>query len=548
MNFLTNKKILTGFLMLVLLSCDTGFLDPTNPSSISADEVWQDEKLIEMYVNRLYNDRPGWDYDLFDNISDEARGFRPGSVPDRVCRGDWDEVSNPMAFWAYDAVRRANEFLAKIDNAAIGENIKIRLKGEARFLRAFLYFDMIKRYGGVPLITEPQSLDDDLEVARNTVDEGFKFVMDELDQAIKELPLNAPRGKAGKGAAMALKGRALLFYASPLYNSGNDASRWEAAAQASREVINLGKYALYPTHSTLWLDKGANSESIFEIQYKLPEKQHGLDSKVKPLIIANNAAGISTPLQELVDAFPMKNGKHISESGSGYNPSDPYAGRDNRFYDFVGYNGSKMKGTNSGPPVREITLEIYKGGREYDANPAMQTYNTFTGYFAIKAVNPENTIYMGSGSGSDQPWIEIRYAEVLLNYAEARNESLGDPDETVYQALNEVRKRAGITTDLAAGSLTKNEMRELIRNERYIELCFEHKRYWDLRRWKIAHTHLNGKVFTAVVTTKNANGTFTYEYHPRDAQPMVFTEKMYMMPIPQSEITKNRKMEQNPGW
>ncbi len=549
MNYLNRyKAYLANFLMMSLLSCNTDFLDPTNPSSIAADEVWRDEKLIEMYVNRLYNDRPGWDYELWDNISDEGRGFRPGAVADRISRGDWDEVSNPLGFWAYDAVRRANEFLVKIDEATIEESTKMRLKGEARFLRAFLYFDMVKRYGGVPLLTMPQSLEEDLEVPRNTLDECFTFIVEELDMAIAELPLNIPRGRAGKGAAMALKGRALLYYASPLYNENNDPGRWEKAASASKDVIDLGKYALHANHSTLWLEKGAHSESIFEIQYKLPEKQHGLDSKVKPLILANNAAGINTPLQELVDAFPMKNGKLINEEGSGYDPNNPYIGRDNRFYDFIAYNGAKMKGTNSGPPVREITLEIYRGGREYDGNPAMQTYNTFTGYFAIKAVNPENTIYMGSVTGSDQPWMELRYAEVLLNYAEAKNESSGSPDETVYEAVNQVRRRAGIIEDIKAGGLSKDEMRALIRNERYIELCFEHKRYWDLKRWKIAHSHLNAKRFTGVVITKESDGTFTYEYYPRDPQPLVFTEKMYWMPIPQSEITKNRKLVQNPGW
>lgn len=535
-------------MLIFLVSCNTDFLDPNNPNAITSFDVWGDEKLIEMYVNSLYNDVPGYDHShTLDNITDEGRNNYPTSVSKRIIEGQWDEVSNPMDFWAYGAVRKANEFLARIDEVIIDANTQKRLKGEVRFLRALIYFKMVKRYGGIPIIKEPQSLEDDLEVKRNTLEECFTFIEEELNQAIEELPVDAPRGRAGKGAAMALKGRVALFYASPLYNESNDVLRWQKAALASKSVIDLGKYSLYPDHNTLWLEKGANSEAIFEIQYKMPEKQHSWDSGIKPLRLANNRAGELSPLQELVDAFPMKNGKAITDPGSGYNPDHPYLGRDDRFYAYIAYNGSKMKGTTSGPPVQEITLEIYKGGIDYDANPAFQVYNTYTGYFTRKAVDPENSIYTGT-TGSTQPWLEIRYAEVLLNYAEAQNEFLANPDASIYDALNEIRRRAGITGDIPHGSLNKDEMRKLIRNERYIELCLEKKRYWDIRRWKLATTLLNNRRYSGVVITKNGNGSFSYEYVPVDPQPNVFSEKMYWMPIPRSEITRNRNLEQNPGW
>ncbi len=549
MYYYSRYKLLLGVMAVVALgSCNSTFLDPDNPSAITADNVWKDAKLVEMYVNRLYNDIPGYEYyNTLDNISDEGRNNYPQFIPNQILAGQWDEVSNPLGFWAYSSIRRANEFLENVDIASVPDDLKIRLRGEVRFLRALLYFKMVKRYGGVPLIIKPHTLDDDLEVSRNSLEECFAFIVEELEKAASELSENAPRGRAGRGAAMALKGRVLLFYASPLYNKNNDISRWEIAASANKKVIDLGKYHLYPNHNTLWLEKGANTESIFEIQYKMPEKQHGWDSGVKPLRIANNNAGQLSPLQELVDAFPMKNGKLITETKSGYDPANPYIGRDNRFYSFIAYNGSTMKGTQSGPPVKEITLDIYKGGVDYDAVPSMQIYNTFTGYFIRKAVDPENSVYAG-GSGSTQPWIEIRYAEVLLNYAESRNEILASPDESIYNVLNEIRRRAGITEDISYGSLNKDEMRKLIRNERYIELCFEKKRYWDIRRWKIAETLLNGRRYNGVVITKNNDGSFGYEYAPVDPQPIVFTEKMYWMPIPQNEITKNRNLQQNPGW
>lgn len=546
----TPVKIYLWSLILLCCSCNKNFLDPANPGAITDDDVWKDQNLIEMYVNGLYNSRPGYDYlNTLDNITDEARNNYPNYDPNRILVGQWDQVSNPMDNWGtYASIRSANEFLARIDGAtAVDEASRQRMKGEVRFLRAFLYFDLVIRYGGVPIIDKPQGLDDDLEVSRNTLDECFDFIDKELDAAIADLPADAARGKATKGAAMALKGRVALFYASPFYNKANDNGRWKKAADACKAVIDLHKYSLYPDLNKLWLEKGVNPESIFEVQYKLPEKQHGWDSGLKPLALANNNAGQLSPLQELVDAFPMKNGKGIHEPGSGYDENNPYAGRDDRFYAFIAYNGSTMKGTQTGPPVKEITLEIYKGGRDYDAVPTAKVYNTITGYYTRKATNPDNTIY-NSGIGSDQPWIELRYAELLLDYAEAQNEYLAVPDGSVYDAVNAIRERAGITAVIPAGSLSKDSMRNLIRNERYVELCFEKKRYWDIRRWNLASALLNGKKYTGVVITKQPDNTFTYEYVPVDARPNVFQPKMNYMPIPQTEITKNRNLEQNPGW
>lgn len=537
------------FLSMGLTSCETDFLNPKNPSAISEDDVWSDANLIELLVNQMYNDRQGYEYsNTQDNIVDEGRCNYTGDAPNQILRGQWDQTYNPLDFWAYQQVRRANEFLAKIDGATLEEDTRKRLKGEARFLRAFLYFDMVKRYGGVPIITSPQDISDDLMVKRATTKETFEFIIAELKLAKEELPAAAPRGRASQGAAMALLGRALLYAASPLYNESNASTLWAEAAQVNKELIDLNRYSLYPDLNKIWLDKTNNHvESIFEIQYKLPEKQHSWDAGLRPLILANNNAGQLSPLQELVDAFPMKNGKGIKEAGSNYNANDPYVGRDDRFYAFIAFNGSKVKGTTSGPPVREITLETYTGGRDYDASKENTIYNTITSYYTRKAINPDNTIYTGN-TGSDQPWIELRYAEVLLNYAEAQNEALSSPDASIYQALNTLRRRAGISTDLVVGSHSKVQMRELIRNERYVEFCFEKKRYWDLRRWKLAESVLNGKKYHGALITKHSNGTFTYIYPEVDATPIVFESKMYFMPIPQGEIDKNGNLEQNPGW
>lgn len=545
-NNLFNKILIISSLFFSL-SCSDEFLNPINPGGIGSEDVWNDESLVKAYVNKIYNERPGWDYNVFNNITDEARSNYPGNSPNQILIGQWDEVNNPMSIWggAYTSIRRMNEFFVNIEDSQISDDIRTTLKGEVYFLRAFMYFDLIKRYGGIPIIENAHSINDDLEVERATLENSFEFILSDIDQAISSLPSKSAASKASKEAALALKGRVLLYWASPLYNANNSIERWKQAAETNKELIDLNKFNLYEDLSQLWLNS-SNSEAIFQVEYGLPEKNHSWDALVKPLELANNDAGQCSPLQNLVDAFPMNNGKLINESNSGFDPKNPYVGRDKRFYSFIAYNGAKMKGTTSGPPLKEITLQIYRGGRDFDADPSLTIYNTITGYYTIKAVNPENTIYRG-GYGSTQPWIELRYAEVLLNYAEAQNEVLSSPDQSVYDAVNLIRKRAGITTELVLGTLDKTKMRELIKNERYVELCFEGKRYWDLRRWKEADKVLNNKKGLGVIITKTGN-SFSYEYLPVDPQNMVFSQKMYFMPIPQSELTKNRKLTQNPGW
>ncbi|MEI2273213.1 RagB/SusD family nutrient uptake outer membrane protein [Sphingobacterium sp. ML3W] len=542
------KFIFVVWTIFLFHSCKSGMLDPANPGAITSDDVWKDTKLIEAYVAGMYQDVPGWDYNLYNNITDEARSNYPGQAPNNVLVGEWDETNCPMDNWAgsYQRIRRINELLARIDGSPVPADRKSSIKGEAYFLRALHYFGLAKRYGGVPIISQAQTLSEDLLVKRNSIKETFDFIVDDLENAYAMLPTDVSPSKASKWAAKGLQARALLFAASPLFNTTNDPTLWSKSAAASKLIIESGKFTLHQNLKTLW--QVVNKESLFEVQYKMPEKYHGLDALVKPLRLANNDAGQCSPTQELVDAFPMANGKRITEAGSGYNAQNPYVGRDQRFYAAIAYNGSKMKGTTSGPPLKEITLETFKGGQDFDANPATKIYNTITGYYRIKSVNQENTLY-SYGYGSTQPWIELRYAEVLLNYAEAQNEALSNPDASVYIAINTIRNRAGISSNIPQGSLTKEQMRELIRNERYVELCFEEKRYFDLRRWKVATSVLHGKKGTGVFITKNADGTFTFQYLAIDPNPIVFTEKMYFIPIPFSETSKNANLlPNNPGW
>src|SRR5690606_2018091 len=191
MNWKHLKRFLVGSMVFSLFSCNPDFLNPDNPGGITDEDVWQDENLIQMYVNGLYNTRSGYDYlNTLDNITDEGRNNYPQYAPNLILAGQWDQISNPMDIWAgaYEGIRKANEFFARIDDAPVDEQAKQTLKGEVRFLRAFLYFDLVKRYGGVPLIEHAQSLEEDLEVSRNTLDECFAFIDNELSLAAEELP------------------------------------------------------------------------------------------------------------------------------------------------------------------------------------------------------------------------------------------------------------------------------------------------------------------------------------------------------------------------
>ena len=538
------KKIYLATTIVMLLgisSCNDDFLDRKATNAIPEETVFEDPAMMQLLINNMYLDVPNFDFDfpkgLYDNITDESRSYW-GSSPRNVLQGQWFPDSNPMEYWPYGAVRKTNIFLSKIDDSPVSEDEKSALKGEVKFLRAKLYFDMIKRYGGIPVITEPQELSDDLFVARETTDVSFDFVIRELEETVELLPATHGSraidvGKANKLSAKALLGRVLLYWASPLYNPGADMSRWVKAAEVNKEVIDADVYDLYPSFRNIMIDKN-NVEEIFSVQFLKPYREHGWDSWHQPDSQSRQFASARCPVQEFIDAFEMANGKSITDPSSGYNPDNPYENRDPRLLETVVVNGGLFFGN---------PIYMYVGGLDGINKP----YQTVTGYQLRKGTNENNKDYYAD-AGSDQNWLELRYAEVLLNYAEAKNEASTAPDQTVYSAVEKIRQRAGLNPYQLPQSLTKAEMREKIRHERYIELAFESKRYWDLRRWKTAKEVLDGKKYSAMYITRHDNGSYSYEVKPVDGVPCVFQEKMYFMPIPQREIEKNPNLDQNPDW
>ncbi len=549
-------------MMFMSYSCEK-VLDKENLSGLAADNVWQDEAYVEAYISTLYHNLRGWEetysggYRIMDNIADEGRtcyaSFTPNSIllPGLLTAEMEGQIHDMHYWWMYKEIRRCNEYFENMKNSELtGSNIT-RMNAEVQFLRAFHYFELVKRYGGVPLITKPQRLGDpDLYPKRNSVDECFDFIVKEFDEAAKKFEeagvISTHNARASQGAALAFKARALLYYASPLFNPDNDIQRWKDAAAAAKAVMDLGVYSLDPDFSKIL--RRDNDEVIFKKEYKIhsnPDRwhryDHGRSVAYLPLSQARSDAGYSYPVQEFVDAFRMANGLKITDPASGYDPKHPYVGREPRFYASVTYNGSVWRGET-------IWTYVGSGPNAISANP----WTTNTGYFCRKNMKEDLPDDYFAWSSDDTPFPYMRYADVILMHAEAENEVNG-PNADVIHDIQMIWDRAGITGSVPTG-LSKDEMRQLIHDERYIELAFEEHRYWDLRRWKEAHTRLSGSKFHGMRITLDTLSVsplvIDTVYTPVEVDVFVpnFPEYEYLMPIPHSEILANPNLVQNPGW
>jgi hypothetical protein len=494
----------------------------------------------KQFLNGTYLLLPDWynriDGTFLDAGTDDAVPSRIGTQADFYRTGRISSSTLPDDVWRrnYLGIRKANLFLSKIDVVPTTDLLKTQFKAEARFLRAYFYFELVKRWGGVPLIGDKvYTIEDDINIPRNSLDECYAYIVSELD-AIKTLLLpyavsDGDWGRANLGAALALKSRVLLYAASPLSNPTNNIQKWALAAQAAADVKALG-YTLV----TDWIanfNATKNTEFIFI-------KQNALNTSIE----VNNGpigylqgVGLTSPSQNLVDAFLMLDGKAISDPGSIYNPNNPYANRDPRLTATVMHNGKNWLGR----PV-----ETFDGGQD---KPGGNRTQTRTGYYLRKFMGKFETSTSYANQGHHV--ILLRYAEILLNHAEALNESGGAVAEIVNNLVL-IRRRAGI----AAGSnnlyglsltLTKDQLRTIIQNERRIEFAFEEHRTWDLRRWKLAEVELN-KPIKGVQIVKTGTA-LSYNY-VNVVNAAFDASKMYWYPIPQAEMLANNRMVQNPGW
>ena len=447
---------------------------------------------------------------------------------------------SPDGYWypGYEAIRNINLFLAHIDVVPVDPLLKQYWKAEARFIRAMNYFELIKRYGGVPLVGDqlfPQEARPD--IARSSYAECVAYIVKELDaiqDSLRPDPVaDVEIGRITKGADLALKSRVLLYAASPLNNPEHESAKWQAASDAAYAVIAYNKFTLSDDFNTLFVDR-TNPEVILAYQRGITsdlERDNAPVGYGEP----NQSNGYVSPTQELVDAFPMINGRSIEDHASGYDEQHPYDNRDPRFYATVFYNGAPWLGRN---------VQTFEGGLD---KPNTIQRQTRTGYYMRKfLVDYSDKDAYGN---SDHNFIIFRYGGILLNYAEAENE-LGHVD-VAYAQLIALRKRAGIEAgdDGLYGlqpAMDQVAMRKAIHHERRIEMAFEEQRFWDERRWKTAETDFN-RTLHGIRITRATDETFTYER--TSVQEIVFkAPQMYRYPIPYNEVASNPSMEQNEAW
>jgi hypothetical protein len=560
-------------ILLVILtnaSCVKSFLDRTPGVPLDDDKVFADPVQAARFADNAYNYLIN-DYARFNDhrgstsqASDEAVSGNSESSVTTLNRGLYHDHSNTASLndmrdvWArmYAGIAITNKMLGRIGTVPSGSIFPAtRVEGEMRFLRAFFYFELIKRFGGVPILDREYGVNDDINFPRKSYDECVAFMIADLDKALPLLGNDADYsasnyGRATKGAALALKSRALLYAASALNNPSGDKQKWKVAADASKAVMDLNQYSLQSTYDNI-LNAATSSEYIM-IKIRGPRAIDGIFADYAMSPGSGGAQGQMNPTQNHVDMYEAvkkdASGKIISaalitDPASGYTLQNPYANRDPRFYANILYNTAPWQGKQIETWSQTAANGTVTYGKDYNASNI--TY-TATRYYC-KKYWPEVYVRLGGTSGTTLlNYIYFRYAEVLLNYAEAQNEYDG-AGAAVYDAVNQVRLRVGMP-GLPAG-LDQTKMREAIRHERAVELAFEDHRWYDIMRWKIGPDVI-AKPMYGMNVTKNSNGSYTYApvLLGNNFQ-KVYLDFMHRYPIPKQEIYKSKGvLVQNPGW
>lgn len=568
------KNYLLSILLVVLfsvcfVSCDS-YLEPEVMTDLTVDRVTTEYTFSRQRVASIYSDIiDGFlniDGAMLASASDEAEHTLETCAIQYFNHGSWNEYQNPDNVWEtyYRGIRKINQFLVSCDNINLDqykynptqqaayqnylEEID-RWKYEVRFLRAYFYFELVKRYGGVPLLKSFYSIDDDFSnIPRNSLAECINFIVDECDVTSEILPVSYVAGELGRVtsiAALALKSRVLLYAASELFNNtswttgyshpelialnGDRLERWQVAADAAKAAIDLAEingYILSSDYSSIF---GVNAHSNAEVFFcrRQPTNSNNFEK-------ANISVGFdlgnsgTTPSQNLVDAYEMNDGSKF-EWDNPIHAANPYQNRDPRLGFTIVTNNSIYKGR---------TMESWEGG--LDGAPI--AHASKTGYYLRKYVNQE--LNLVTNQTSAHSWVIFRLAELYLNYAEALNEI--DPgNQQIKMYFDKVRQRNGVNMPGLPSGLSQSQTREKIYNERRIEFAFEDHRLWDLRRWMMATTVLSTPI-KGVNVTKTSDNQFNY--HVIEVESRTFLPKMVFYPIPQNEIYVDKGLIQNPLW
>lgn len=575
--------------MLIQFTSCEDYLDKQPMDQYGEEAVWSDLAMMEHFVNNIYwyighsFDRPMvgvfTDESMFDPGSDQGHGNVVRSLitpSDYGVFDSWNRTQKMRWEHHYKYIRACNLFLEQVEQRTYSdEEFKNRLTGEVYFLRAYHYHNLVFLYGGAPIIKNAYGLKDEFLAARNSFEECIDFIIEDCDKAAELLPLNqsgSKYGRATKGAAMALKSRVLLYAASDLYNSnaswagsysnpelvgyvgGDRTARWQAAKSAAKSVIDLGVYNLYKADPAPGDSVAMNYDEVFTL------KQTSEDVFVRTFTQSNQhwtmniaqqnlPAGYKgwanvSPINSLVDDFEMANGEKFDWNNPEHK-ANPYKDREPRFYVDIFYDGAKWRqrpaDVIASDPVGIIQTGKYEqadgtwlGGLDALDNPVTTWNGTYTSYYLRKF---QDISVDGPKVLTTTPWRFIRYAEVLLSYAEACVE-LSEFDEA-RKYINIIRKRAGLPEVVASNS----ELREKLRHERKIELMFEDQRFFDIRRWMIAPEVI---VDAYGLDIKYKYGEEKPTYDIIWVQDRDWKDRFYFFPIKLDEMNRNELLIQNP--
>jgi starch-binding outer membrane protein, SusD/RagB family len=583
-------------LIFLLTACEdvlTPAIENIRPiEDMMADPGYAQGVLANAYILLPYSAAPTTDVATDDAVSNNIdNNFL------RMASGSWSAADDPTSQWQgrKNAIQYLNLFLANADNVAWAkeEDIKLmfndRLKGEAYGLRALQMYHLLLAHGGwsqsgellgVPIINDPETPKSDFNKARNTFQQCVDQILLDAEMAIELLPLDYKkfteaelpekyaviegititeyervngehmRGRLTGRIVEALRAQAALLAASPAYQTGTTVT-WAQAANYAAQVLNRigGVGGLAPNGGT-WYSKDSGIDGLAsgvtpaEIIWRSDNAQ-SLDLERDNFPPSIYGLGRVNPTQNLVDAFPMVNGYPITNPLSNYDPANPYANRDPRLTNYIVVNESQQ-----GPNNTAIVTGVY--GTNNDAINKEKGFSTRTGYYLRKLLRSDVNPNPNFNTTQKHYNARIRYTEIFLAYAEAANEAWG-PTATgpntfsAYDVIKAIRQRAGITGGddfLESVKNDQNGMRELIRNERRLELCFENHRFRDVRRWKVDLNKLNESA--RGVEISNPGGTLTYA--PVNVEPRNYQDHMYYGPIPYGEVNKWSLLEQNAGW
>ena len=530
--------------ILALNSCDV--LDMKPLDKVSDADVWEDSALIELYVNASYNSiNHEFSQHMLSDASDETYCIHNWANFWVIQKGEMTSdnvtgISEKINYWksAYSNIRTINVFFDRIDDAQVETDLKNRMKGEMKFIRAWIYANLIWRYGDVPLITDLFELNQDYKVKRDSYSDCVDFITKELDEAMTWLPAKSSSetlGRATGDACKALKARVLLYAASEQNNPSHSKEKWEAAAEATKAVLDAG-YSLGNDYQSVFLED--NDEIIFARYFT---QANSTDFMLFNGRNGSNGWTGENPTQYLANAYEMTNGElpYLNEElplkinpASGYDESNPYAGRDPRLDASILHDGSMWAGRET---------ETWHGGLD-SPESSIGSWNASKTAYAFKKFMVESIPPSGSSVKPENPWIFFRLAEFYLNYAEIMYE-LGN-EEQAREYVNKVRARQSVNMPPVTASGEK--LRDKIRNERRVELAFEGHRFFDVRRWCIADETEN-RYLLAMNIQKQADGTKTYEVTMLLKRS--FLEQHKLVPIPRTEIDKSEgSLVQNPGY